>query len=69
MNKTDVKLTDISVGIMNKKRQVQRIPLHGLLLIYGHLVTRDSCSFPKPLHLNRLIQTLRHFLWPTQGPY
>ena len=51
MDKTDVKLTDISVlGIMNKKRQVQCIPLYGLLLIYGHLVTRDSCSFPVPLH-------------------
>ena len=50
MDKTDVKLTDISVSIMNKKRQVQRIPLYGLLLIYGHLITRDSCSFPEPLH-------------------
>ena len=33
MDKTDVKLTDISVlGIMNKKQQVQCIPLYGLLL-------------------------------------
>ena len=35
MDKTDVKLTDISVlGIMNKKRQVQCISLYGLLLNY-----------------------------------
>ena len=64
MDKTDVKLTDIGVlGIMNKKRQAPCIPLYGLLLIYGHLVTSDSLFFSQDLtfslNLNGLIRTPR----------
>ena len=63
MDKTDVKLTDISVGIVNKKRQVQwhpalRTPAYIRTPRYkGQLFFSQDLTFS--LNLNGLIRTPR----------